>query len=295
MGGISAEREVSLVTGKAVHTALTNKGLNSVAIDVDHNIARTLDQNRIDLAFLALHGTYGEDGTIQGLLEYMKIPYTGSGVLGSALAYNKLKSKEVFMQHGIPTADYEVVDKTNRHTFKRTLNLPVVIKPSDQGSSVGTSIVTEESQWPIALDLAFRYSNEILVEEYIDGKLLAIGMLGETPLPIVDIRPKSGFYDYESKYTPGKTEYTCPAELSAEETRLCGETSIRVFKALKGRGVPRVDIILSRQGIPYVLEMNTIPGMTPTSLLPRAAQQAGMDFDNLVIDILNRAQLDYES
>ncbi len=293
MGGLSPEREVSLTTGKAVLAAVQSKGLKGVAIDVDHNIARSLDQNRIDLAFIALHGTYGEDGAIQGLLEYMKIPYTGSGVLGSALAYNKLKSKEIFKQHGIPTADYQVIGKSERSSFTRTLELPVVVKPTDQGSSIGISIVREESEWQKALDLAFTYSEEILVEKYMDGKLLAIGMVGEKPLPIVEIRPKSGFYDYESKYTAGRTEYICPAQLSEEELKRCEETAVKVFRVLKGRGVPRVDVILDNE-LPYVLEMNTIPGMTPTSLLPMAAKQAGMDFDALVVEILNRARLDYE-
>ena len=181
----------------------------------------------------------GEDGAIQGLLEYLKIPYTGSGVLGSAVAYNKRVSKEIFKHHGIPTADYQMVHRSDPETWKRKLKIPVVVKPPDQGSSIGVTIVREEGSWPSALDLAFKYSEEVMVEDYIEGKLLAIGMCGEEPLPIVHIKPKSGFYDYEAKYTPGKTEYICPADLSEEELERCNQTAGEVFRVLDGRGCPR--------------------------------------------------------
>lgn len=293
MGGLSPEREVSLKTGKAVFEAIQRRDLNVTVIDVDNQVAKSLEANKVDLAFIALHGTYGEDGTIQGLLEYMKIPYTGSGVLGSALAYNKVVSKEIFRQRGIPTADFQVFYKNQKEKIKRTLPLPVVAKPSDQGSSLGVTIVKTESAWEKAMETAFTYSKEVIVETYIEGKLLAIGMKGEQPMPIVHIVPKSGFYDYDAKYTPGKTEYLCPASLSPEETKRCGEVAKNAFLALKGRGVPRVDAILDSAGMPYILEMNTIPGMTPTSLLPMAAKQMGMSFDDLVMEILSTAQLDY--
>jgi len=291
MGGISSEREISLSTGNSVAEAMINKGLKVFPIDVDRNIANNL--KGIDLAFNALHGTYGEDGCIQGLLEYLKIPYTGSGVTGSALAYDKLKTKEILKHHGIPTADYEVFYRNQNQSIKRNLDLPVVVKPTNQGSSFGVSIVKNESQWEPALECAFNYSEEIIVEKFIDGKLLAIGMKGEIPMPIVHIKPKSGFYDYEAKYTSGKTEYICPAKLSEDETNKCNEVSKNVFKVLRGRGLPRVDIILDDKSTPYVLEMNTVPGMTPTSLLPMAAKNLGMSFEDLVIEILKTAQLDY--
>jgi D-alanine-D-alanine ligase len=294
MGGLSPEREVSLTSGKAIFDAIQSKGLNAEMIDVDHNIGATLAKRKIDLACIALHGTWGEDGTIQGVLEYLKIPYTGSGVLGSAIAYNKVVSKEIFMERGIPTAPYQVITAEDRGQVKRTLDLPVVVKPADQGSSIGVSIVQTESQWETALDEAFEVSEEILIEQYIEGKLLAVGMNGPLPMPIVEIVPKSGFYDYEAKYTEGKTDYVCPAQLSSKESQLCRDASVRVFKALKGRGFPRVDLILA-QGTPYALEMNTVPGMTPTSLLPMAARQAGLEFDDLVIEILKRARLDYKN
>jgi D-alanine-D-alanine ligase len=293
MGGLSPEREVSLTTGKEIFNAIQRKGLNVEMIDVDHNIGADLAERKIDLACIALHGTWGEDGTIQGILEYLKIPYTGSGVLGSAIAYNKVVSKEIFMERGIPTAPYQVITVEDRDQVKRTLDLPVVVKPADQGSSIGVSIVRTESQWKTALDQAFEVSEEILIEQFIEGKLLAVGMNGPLPMPVVEIVPKSGFYDYEAKYTEGKTDYVCPAQLTSKEAQQCRDASVRVFKALKGRGFPRVDVILNND-IPYVLEMNTIPGMTPTSLLPMAARQGGLEFDDLVIEILKSAQLDYK-
>ena len=294
MGGLSPEREVSLTTGNAVLEAVQRKGLKGIGIDVGHNVAGVLSQNNIDLAFIALHGVYGEDGAVQGVLEYAQIPYTGSGVLGSALAYDKVKSKEIFKLHGIPTADYQIFHR-NRYThLHRVLDLPVVVKPSNQGSSLGVSIVREEKEWKKAMDLAFGYSEEVVVEQFIEGKLLAVGMNGEQPMSVVHIHPKSGFYDYEAKYTRGKTDYICPADLSAEETQRCCDTALDVFRALRGRGMPRVDMILDAEGTPHVLEMNTIPGMTPTSLLPMAARQSKVDFDDLVIEILKTARLDYE-
>jgi D-alanine-D-alanine ligase len=292
MGGLSPERDVSLTTGQAVFEAIQRNGLDAVAIDVDRDIAVILKESKIDIAFIALHGTYGEDGTIQGILEYANIPYTGSGVLGSSIAYDKVKSKELFKFNNIPTADYQVFYRSQKNIPARTLDLPVVVKPSTQGSSIGISIVKNESEWLTALQLGFKYSEEVLVEEFIDGRLMAIGMNGEQPFPIVHIKPKSEFYDYESKYTQGKTDYLCPAELSAEEKSRLEDASIKVVHVLKSRGIPRVDAILDETGTPYVLEINTIPGMTPISLLPMAAKQAGMNFDELVMEILATARLD---
>jgi D-alanine-D-alanine ligase len=295
MGGLSPEREVSLTTGNSVFEAIRRNGLEAIAIDVDHNIAVNLKQTGVDVAFIALHGTYGEDGTIQGILEYAQIPYTGPGVLGSSIAYDKVKSKEIFKINAIPSADYQVFQRKQKNETTRTLELPVVVKPSNQGSSIGIHIVKEESEWLPALEDAFTYSEEVVVEQFIEGRLVAVGMRGETPLPLVHIKPKSEFYDYEAKYTQGKTDYVCPpVDLSAEEISRCEQVAIQVFRALKGRGVPRVDAIVDAKGTPYVLEMNTIPGMTPTSLLPMAAKQAGIDFDALVMEILNSAQLDYQ-
>jgi len=291
MGGLSSEREISLITGKAVASALRRKGLDALEMDVGYDIAEKIKSEGIDLAFLALHGTHGEDGSIQGLLEYARIPYTGSGVLGSALAYDKIKSKEIFKANGIPTPDFQVIRKGT--DCKRTLEFPLVVKPNRQGSSLGIHIVKTEENWLKALEDAFSYSDEILAEEFIEGRLLAIGMKQSTPMPIVEIRPKSEFYDYSAKYTSGETQYICPAKLTYEEKSACEEAAIKVFSALQGRGVPRIDVILDSNGVPYVLEMNTIPGMTPTSLLPMGAKKAGIEFDDLALEILSTAQLDY--
>ncbi|HIK58030.1 MAG TPA: D-alanine--D-alanine ligase [Nitrospinaceae bacterium] len=293
MGGLSPEREVSIVTGNSIIEALNRKGLNALPVQVDHEIWKTLQSNPIDLAFIALHGTFGEDGCIQGLLEYFKIPYTGPGVMGSALAYDKLKSKEIFKSNKIPTADYEVFYKRTSEKTGRTLDFPVVVKPTNQGSSLGISIVKNENEWKPALKTAFTYSDEVIAEKFIEGKLLAIGMQEMEPMPIVHIRPKSGFYDYEAKYTSGKTEYICPADLEKNEADRCRKIAQQVFHVLRGRGFPRVDVILDNEGIPFVLEMNTVPGMTPTSLLPMAAQKMGLGFDDLVVEIIKTAQRDY--
>jgi D-alanine-D-alanine ligase len=205
-----------------------------------------------------------------------------------------VKSKEILKFNKIPTADYQVFYRGKAEIQELKLSLPVVVKPSNQGSSIGVSIVREEKEWAAALELAFSYAKEVLVEKFIEGKLLAIGMNGEQPMPIVHIRPKSGFYDYESKYTSGRTEYDCPADLRIEETQRWKDIAFEVYRALRGNGMPRVDVILDANGVPNVLEMNTIPGMTQTSLLPMAAKQSGIEFDDLVVEILKSAKLEFE-
>ncbi len=292
MGGISSEREISLKTGSAVLKTLEDKGFDAVGIDVDRNVAESIKKANPDVAFIALHGTFGEDGAIQGILEYAGVPYTGSGVLGSSIAFDKLISKTILEHNNIPTPEYKVLSKKDSNTLNTPPFIPCVVKPPNQGSSIGIGIVKEISQWKPALEEAFKYSEEILVERFIEGKLLAIGVNTGKSLPIVHIEPKSGFYDYEAKYTAGKTEYHCPADLGDETTKLCSEISLNTYRALKARGFARVDAILDEKGEPYILELNTIPGMTPTSLLPMAAKKDGMDFDDLVLEIISTAQLD---
>ncbi len=295
MGGLSPEREVSLATGRAVQEALQGKGLNATAIDVDGEIQTKLRDARVDLAFVALHGNYGEDGCIQGVLEYLKIPYTGPGVLGSALAFNKAVTKQLLVHSGVPTPEFEILYKDEYAGTGRSLDLPLVVKPSDQGSSFGVGIVREETEWESALDEAFAYSNEVVVERFIEGRLLTVGMNGDRPLSIVEIKPKSGFYDYEAKYTPGKTEYLCPAPIEPKAAERCRETAVRVYRTLRGRGFCRVDFILDSDGTPQVLEMNTVPGLTPTSLLPMSAKESGLEFADLAVEMLKTARLDYAS
>ncbi len=292
MGGISSEREISLQTGNAVLKALKEKGFNAINIDVDRNAAESIKKANPDVAFIALHGTFGEDGAIQGILEYAGIPYTGPGVLGSSIAFDKLISKTILEHNKIPTPEYKVLDKKDSDSLRTPPFMPCVVKPPNQGSSIGVGIVKKIEQWESALEEAFKYSEKILVERFIEGKLLAIGVKPGKSLPIVHIEPKSGFYDYEAKYTAGKTEYHCPADLGDEATKVCAQVSLDTYRALNARGFTRVDVILDDKGKPFVLELNTIPGMTPISLLPMAAKKDGIDFADLVLEIISTAQLD---
>jgi D-alanine-D-alanine ligase len=298
MGGLSQERDISLKTGKAIAKALTAKGYRAQPIDVTHRIAETLSKEKIDCAFLALHGRFGEDGTIQGMLELMRIPYTGSGVLASALALHKVMTKRIFHYEKIPTPLFDVL---HRQQIKRgpqreiSLPLPVVVKPAREGSTIGISIVTKEKQLIPALKKASQYDEEILVEEFVKGREITVGILEDLPLPIVEIAPKSGFYDFHSKYTKGETQYIIPARIPREKYLTAQDLSLRAFRALGCSGVARIDLILDERDNPFVIEVNTLPGMTETSLLPKAANFAGIAFEELVERILLGASLKMES
>ncbi|MFV1952139.1 MAG: D-alanine--D-alanine ligase [Nitrospinota bacterium] len=292
MGGLSTERDVSLKTGEAVFETLKDAGLDVVLIDVDRDIATRLKEERIELAFIALHGQYGEDGAIQGLLELMGTPYTGSGILGNALSLNKIIAKELLRCHDIMTPDFCVVKRDeffNSRGFSSHLDLPFVVKPVSQGSTIGISIVKDKADIDSAVRKAFEYEDEIFIERYIDGILIAVGILGERPLPIIEIHPGKGFYDYLSKYTKGMTEYIVPARLEGEKYLWCQSMALNAHNVLCCKGVSRVDIIVGRDGRPYVLEVNTIPGMTETSLLPMAAKEMGLSFRDLVTKMLEMA------
>lgn len=289
MGGFSEEREVSLKTGKAVVDALREKGYTADPIIADRDIWEKIKESRCQVAFIALHGPMGEDGAVQGLLEWMGIPYAGSGVLGSALAMNKTMSKEIFLRHGIPTASFRTLfkgDLAGMEEVRKDLSLPCVVKPASQGSTIGLSIVRRAEDLPKALASGFELDNELLLEDFIEGRLLTVGILGETALPVVEIRPKSGFYDYDAKYVKGKTDYLVPAPLPPAVARICQDVALKAHKALRCRGFSRVDLILDGKEHPVVLECNTIPGMTETSLLPMAARAAGMEFGDLLETIL---------
>lgn len=297
MGGLSKEREISLKTGKAILKALTEKGYTAIPIDVRDDIAEELVREKIECAFLALHGRFGEDGTIQGMLELMRIPYTGSGVLASALAMDKVMSKKFFLCEKIPTPRYEVLqrDEIKKERPQRiSLPLPVVVKPAREGSTIGVSIVRRDEELGPALMKAGEYDEEILVEEFVKGKEITVGILDNIPLPVIEIAPKSGFYDYHSKYTKGETQYILPARIAREKYLYAQEMSLKAFQRLGCRGVARVDLMTDDNENPFVIDVNTMPGMTETSLLPMAARYAGIPFEDLVERILLGACLKME-
>jgi D-alanine-D-alanine ligase len=292
MGGISAEREVSLRSGKAVEKALRAQGLVVEGIDVGADIVEKLSAAQMDLAFIALHGRGGEDGTIQGLLELLGVPYTGSGVLASALAMNKIYSKQIFEFSGLKTPPYQVQRKGDplpASASSLAFGLPAVVKPAGEGSTIGVTIVGEEEQLGEACEKAFRFGSTILIEQYIPGKEITAGVLGGEVLPPIEIVPSSGFYDYRAKYTTGMTDYRVPAPLPPDVIRRIQESGMRAHRALGCEGFSRVDFRLGEDGIPFVLEVNTVPGMTETSLFPKAAAAAGYDFPALTRRILELA------
>lgn len=284
-GGPSNEREVSLASGAAVSKALKQKGYEVVEIDIPGR--NVFLPSGIEAAFIAMHGTFGEDGELQAILAAKRVPYTGPGPEASRNAFDKIASKHIFERSAINVARYEVL----RRGQPRTLALPLVVKPPREGSSVGLSLVRTEAEWAPAFEKALAIDAEVLVEAYIEGRELTVGIVDDQILPVVEIRPHEGLYDYASKYTKGKTDYLCPAPLPAEATRACQEMALRAYQALGCRGMGRVDIRLSPDQVPFVLELNTIPGFTETSLLPKAAKAAGIEFGDLCEKILNLAAL----
>lgn len=299
MGGQSSERDVSLRTGQAVHQSLIRRGYDAVSIDVTDHLHQDLKDQKIAIAFLSLHGPGGEDGTIQGFLETIGMPYTGSGVQASAVGMHKVITKTVLAAHDIPVPAGTVVQRGDAPSLAKVLKaaklkLPVVVKPASQGSTIGVTIVRQANQWKDALALAHRYDPDAMVEAYIPGHEVTVSILGGpagTPkvLPAVEIVAPDGFYDFSAKYQKGKTRYLCPAPLSAKILRQIGELGRRTYQVLGCEGAARVDFRITPKGRPYILEINTVPGMTETSLLPMAAAQAGVDYDSLVEWILQSA------
>ena len=290
LGGRSAEREVSLRTGAAIAEALERRGHAVVKVDPAQNLPRQLEEAHPDAAFVALHGRWGEDGTVQGLLEVMGIPYTGSGVLASALAMDKGLSKVVFRASGLPTPDFQVLRRGHGGTAV-DICVPLVAKPLREGSTIGVAVARRQEEVEGAIRVARAHSDDVLLEAFVAGREVTLGVLDGMPLPLVEVVPESGFYDYESKYTAGRTRYLCPAPLGEHEAAQAVRAGCAAFEALGCSGAARVDIILDGDGRPWLLEVNTIPGMTPTSLLPKAAAAAGIDFDDLVGRILAGASL----
>lgn len=300
MGGPSAEREVSLNTGAAIANALREYGYtNVVEIDLDpRNFGKQLAESKAEVVFNAVHGLYGEDGRLQTLMEIREMPYTGSGMIASVSCMDKVITKRMLRDAGISTPACLIVNKKEsgiKEKIMQRFSLPVVIKPASQGSSIGVEIVKEENQLDEALANAFKYSRDILVEEFIGGKELTVSMMqkdGEVvALPVIHIAPHSGTYDYHSKYTKGATEYICPADLDEETTKKVQEISKQAYEVLGCSGVARADVMLDEEGNGYVLEINTVPGMTATSLVPKAAAAAGISFPELCNIILQSASV----
>lgn len=299
MGGRSSEREISLKTGQAVYQALIRRGYDAVAIDVTDRLHRDLEDQKVAIAFLSLHGPGGEDGAVQGFLETVGIPYTGSGIRASAVGMHKAATKTILTAHGIPLPAGTIVRDCDRPPLAKVLRqtklkLPIVVKPVSQGSTIGVSIVRRSNQWKEALALAHRYDPEAMVESYIPGHEAAVSILGtaaEGPkvLPPIEIVAPEGFYDFSAKYQKGKTRYLCPAPFPPKVVHRIGELARRTYEVLGCEGAARVDFRITPRGRPYVLEINTVPGMTETSLLPMAAAQMGITYDDLVERILQSA------
>ncbi len=301
MGGMSGEREISLESGKRVLQSLLDQGFRAVGIDVDRGTAARLIEEGIDVAFIMLHGRYGEDGTIQGLLEHMGIPYTGSGVLASALSMNKLISKKIFFTEGVPTPEY--VDVSAGDDVEEVVSMisdrlpfPVIIKPIDEGSSLGIEVADNGKSLNEAIRRGLETHTHLLVERFIEGTSVTVGIIGldgeVKALPVLELRPEGKFYDYDAKYTPGMTNFICPARLDEGVYHLVQHYALVSHYSLGCRGFSRVDIQVDLKGQPFVLEVNTIPGMTRVSDLPAEAEAAGMSYNDLVLEILKSARID---
>lgn len=301
MGGRSLEREISLKSGRRVYEALKEKGHEAVPFDVDEEVVNKLVKLGPDLVYIALHGKYGEDGTIQELLEILQIPYTGPGVYANIVSFDKVISKEIFKLQSIPTPEFYAL---STGSFKemgaasalgktvKSLGLPIVVKPSSQGSALGISYAKKETELSQSLIRALSYGDKVLLEKHISGTELAVSILGNNPpkpLPVVEIVTNKEYFDFEARYTMGASEYFVPARLSAKMTKKVQDTALAVHEALHCRDVSRVDIILDEKGVPYVLELNTSPGMTETSLLPMAARESGIGFPELVDGLVKMA------
>lgn len=302
MGGMSAEREVSLETGKAIAGALRELGHDALEIDVGRDLPLVLARESPDAAFLALHGRGGEDGTVQGLLEIMRIPYTGCGVLASAVTMDKVVTKELLAYHGVPLAEDVVVRapydfQSVAEEVGSELSYPVMVKPASEGSSIGVVEATGPDELRGALVDVLKRDSCALIERYIKGRLLTVGILGidRRLLPVLEIRMLDGFYDYEAKYQPGRSQYDVPAKLDSEVALQAQELSLQSFNVLGCEGISRVDLMLEDDtGRLLVLEVNTIPGMTASSLIPMAAAAAGMSLNDVVAEVLDGARLKIE-
>lgn len=291
LGGDSAEREVSLRSGKAVAAALQRQGIDVIEFDPANRQITDLIEEKVDRALIMLHGRGGEDGSMQGALQQLKIPYTGSGVLGSALAMDKIHSKQIWESLGMPTAKYQIADKSDFEAgscsaIMERLGNKVMVKPACEGSSIGMAKVTSAKQLETAIQDAFNYDNQVLLEQFIDGPEFTVALLQGKALPSIRMSTPHTFYDYAAKYQDDTTQYFCPSGLSDEQEARLAELASKAFHALSGKGWGRVDVMQDASGDFYLLESNTVPGMTEKSLVPKAARVAGIDFDALTLAIL---------
>lgn len=292
LGGRSAEREISLKSGRAVLDALRRRGVDAHPFDPSEQHMEALLQQGFDRAHIALHGRYGEDGTVQGALELMGLPYTGSGVMASALAMDKWRTKLLWQAAGISTPRHVLLNaQSDFDAVAEALDLPLIVKPSREGSTIGLSKVMAAIDLPAAYESAAKHDTMVLAEQFIEGVELTVGILGEIPLPLVRIETASGLYDYQAKYISDDTRYFCPSGLSAMEEQAIQAQALQAHRTLGCEGWGRVDVILDKSGRPYFLETNTSPGMTDHSLVPMAAKAVGISFDDLVLRILELAHV----
>jgi D-alanine-D-alanine ligase len=292
LGGKSAEREVSLKSGGMVLAALRKKGIDAHPFDPSEKGFENLVRERFDKVFIALHGRFGEDGTVQGILEWLGIPYTGSGVLASALAMDKLRTKRLWEAEGLPTPPYKLLEKNSDfNAIAKRLGLPLMVKPASEGSSIGMSKVRAAAALDEAYALAANYDPVVIAEKFLQGTELTGAILGEEALPLIKLETPRDFYDYEAKYIANDTRYTVPCGLPDRKEHELRALCLEAFRSLGCRGWGRVDLMLSRQGRPYLLEVNTSPGMTDHSLVPMAARAVGMSYEDLCMKILQLAGL----
>ena len=286
-GGVSSEREISLMSGAAVHQALLNLGVDVVAIDAGTDLLQQLPQYNLDRVFIALHGPGGEDGTLQGALEYLDLPYTGSGVLASALAMDKLRCKQMWQGIGLPTADFAILEQQSDWAkILRQLGGKAMVKPACEGSSIGMSRAESPAQLQSAWAEAAKYATTVIAESLMEGEEYTVAILAEQVLPSVRIQSNDVFYDYQAKYFSDETQYFCPAGLSDAREQELRILAMQAFKTVGCSGWGRVDVMVDADNRFQLLEVNTVPGMTSHSLVPMAAKAAGLDFDQLVLAIL---------
>ncbi len=290
MGGPSSERDISLKSGRAVYRALKRQGLDVVALDVGSRPENKIKRAGLKIAFIALHGRFGEDGKIQKILESLNIAYTGSRPIASFLCLDKLASRRMFEQLNLPVPEYEFLHRANykQHLKALRLKCPLVVKPANEGSSIGVSFVNKVSGLVSAAELAFKYDQTVIIEKYIRGREITVGILNEQPLPVVEIVPKQRFFNFQAKYEKGQTKYFVPAEIAKPVYARAQEIALLAHKALGCRGFSRADMIL-KDDTPFILEINSIPGLTETSLLPLAAKASGISFEQLCLRIVRSA------